>query len=57
MIARDKLDEAQARQRIAAQWPMAEKIARADRVIWTDRGFPETDRQIKDAYETLKFER
>jgi dephospho-CoA kinase len=57
MIARDKLDEAQARQRLAAQWPMAEKIARADRVIWTDRGFPETDRQIQDIYETLKFER
>jgi dephospho-CoA kinase len=38
-------DEA-ARQRLAAQWPTADKVSRADFVITTDGTFEETDRQI-----------
>jgi dephospho-CoA kinase len=53
MIERNKLSETEARARLAAQWPIAEKIARANYVIWTDRGFAETDRQVKDVYERL----
>jgi dephospho-CoA kinase len=56
VMARDALDEPQARVRIAAQWPIAEKVARADRVIWTDRGFAETDRQVRDVFEILSSE-
>jgi dephospho-CoA kinase len=40
------LAEAAARQRIAAQWPTAEKTARADFVITTDGTFAETDEQV-----------
>lgn len=56
LIARNELTEEEARARLAAQWPIAEKVARAYRVIWTDRGFEETDRQVRDVYELLSAE-
>jgi dephospho-CoA kinase len=34
-MARDGISEADARARIAAQWPIDEKVARADDVIWS----------------------
>ena len=46
-----------ARARMAAQWPITDKVARADYVIWTDRGFAETDRQITSVFERLLAER
>lgn len=51
--ARDGLPEPEARARIAAQWPIGEKVKRAWRVIWTDRGFTETDRQVDEIYREL----
>jgi dephospho-CoA kinase len=57
MMARDQLSDGQARARLAAQWPIGDKVDRADRVIWTDRGFPETDRQVGDVYDWLNAER
>jgi dephospho-CoA kinase len=56
VMSRNSLTEEEARARLAAQWPIAEKVSRADRVIWTDRGNAETDRQVRDVYETLKAE-
>jgi dephospho-CoA kinase len=53
VMARDRLSDAEARARLAAQWPIEEKVKRASRVIWTDRGFAETDRQVKAVYEML----
>jgi len=53
MIARNGLSEAEARARLVAQWPIAEKIARASSVIRTDGGFDETDRQVAAVYEQL----
>lgn len=53
MVVRDGLTDADARARLAAQWPIAEKVARAPIVIWTDGGFGETDRQIDEAYRSL----
>jgi len=53
VIARDGLPEREARARLAAQWPIEEKVKRATHVIWTDRGFAETDRQIRGTYELL----
>jgi len=53
VMARDSLSEADARARIAAQWPIAEKVARATDVIWTDRGFAETDAQIRTLHARL----
>jgi dephospho-CoA kinase len=43
------LTTAQARQRLTAQWPSAEKAARADIVITTDGSLAETDRQVERA--------
>jgi dephospho-CoA kinase len=42
------MSETSARQRLAAQWPTDEKIARADFVIRTDGPYEETDRQVAD---------
>jgi dephospho-CoA kinase len=53
VMARDGLSEREARARLAAQWPIEEKVKRAAHVIWTDRGFAETDRQIGDVYARL----
>jgi dephospho-CoA kinase len=53
VMARDGLSDAEARARLTAQWPIEEKAKRANRVIWTDRGFAETDRQITDTYTAL----
>lgn len=53
VMARDGLSEPDARARLSAQWPIGEKIARASRLIWTDRGFAATDRQVADVYAAL----
>ena len=53
VVARDGLTEREARARLAAQWPIEEKVKRADHVIWTDRGFGETDRQIREVHDRL----
>ena len=53
VMARDRLGETDARARLAAQWPIAEKVARASHVIWTDGGFAETDRQVREIYDRL----
>jgi dephospho-CoA kinase len=53
VMARDHLSDASARARVAAQWPIEEKVKRAHHVIWTDRGFAETDRQVGDTYTAL----
>jgi dephospho-CoA kinase len=54
VMARDGLSEAQARERIAAQWPIEEKAARADYVVHTGGSFADTDVQIGAVYEALK---
>lgn len=53
VMSRDGLSERDARARLAAQWPIEEKVKRADYVVSTDRGFAETDRQIGDVYQRL----
>jgi dephospho-CoA kinase len=52
-MKRDGLSEADARQRIAAQLPIAEKAVRAQHVIQTDEGFDETNRQVADVHAAL----
>jgi dephospho-CoA kinase len=46
MAERDGVEEGDARARLAAQWPIDEKVRRADYVIRTDGTFEETDRQV-----------
>ena len=53
ILARDHVTEAEARQRIAAQLPIEEKIRRADYVIRTDGTHQETDRQVRGVFEQL----
>ena len=53
LVARDGQSEPAARARLAAQWPIDEKVSRADYVVWTDRGFAETDRQVGEVYDSL----
>ena len=54
VMARDNLSDTAARARLAAQWPIQEKVKRARYVIWTDRGFAETDRQVSETYDSLQ---
>ena len=54
LMARDHLPVDAARARLAAQWPIGEKVARADHVIWTDRGFDVTEQQVKQVFDSLQ---
>jgi dephospho-CoA kinase len=53
LIARNGLSDEDARQRIAAQMPIQEKVKRADHVIRTDGTFEDTDRQVDDVLNHL----
>lgn len=53
LIERDGLPEEAARSRLAAQWPIGEKAARADYVIRTDGSFEETAAQVREVHEAL----
>ena len=53
LMRRDSLDVVAARQRIAAQLPIADKVARADYVITTDGPPAETDARVDALYATL----
>ena len=53
VMERDKLTEAEARSRIAAQLPIEEKISRANHVIRTDGSFLDTDAQVLEVHRQL----
>jgi dephospho-CoA kinase len=46
VMARDGISDSEARARLAAQWPIAEKVALADHVIWTTGSRQETEQQV-----------
>jgi dephospho-CoA kinase len=54
LMARDGLTESAARERLDAQWPIDEKVARAHVVIRTDGSIGETDWAVGRVYESLK---
>ncbi|HXH06406.1 MAG TPA: dephospho-CoA kinase [Vicinamibacterales bacterium] len=56
LMARNGLPEADARRRLAAQWPIEEKMRRADFVIRTDGTFADTDRQVEAVARALEAE-
>jgi dephospho-CoA kinase len=56
IMARDGLSESDARARLEAQWPIGEKVSRADYVIRTDGAHAETDRQVRTVFEALNAE-
>ena len=53
LCARDGIEAAEAERQVAAQWPLAEKIARADFVVTTDRDLDDTRRQVAALWESL----
>jgi dephospho-CoA kinase len=54
LMARDGLSREDAFARLTAQWPIEDKVARADYVIRTDGTHRETDRQVDEVYEKLR---
>lgn len=48
LMTRDGLSREAAAQRISAQWPIADKVARADAVIRTDGSHEETNAQVRE---------
>lgn len=57
LMERDNLTEDEAEARLAAQWPIQDKVARADYVIRTDGTFEDTEEQIRQIFQTLNSER
>lgn len=53
VMARNGLSEADARARLAAQWPIEEKVRRADYVIRTDGSHAETEAQVRTVFARL----
>ena len=53
VMERNGISEPDARQRLAAQLPIAEKVRRADYVIQTDGTFADTNRQILQVWKAL----
>jgi dephospho-CoA kinase len=47
------MSEREARQRLTAQLPLEDKIARADHVIRTDGSYDETERQVQEVHARL----
>lgn len=56
IMVRDKLSAPEARARLAAQWPIEEKVARADYVIRTDGLMDETRERVREVYRSLTGE-
>jgi dephospho-CoA kinase len=54
VIARDGLTREDAERRVAAQWPIEDKVARADHVIRTDGSFAETEAQVAQLLRSLR---
>ena len=54
LMQRDGLTEEDARQRIASQWPLESKIARADYVIRTDGTFEDTNQEVDEIANQLQ---
>ena len=57
VMERDGLSESEARQRLAAQLPIAEKVAKADHVIRTDGTHDQTDDQVRQLWKRLSGSR
>jgi dephospho-CoA kinase len=56
VIARDNVTHADAEARLAAQWPMGQKVALADHVIWTTGTREETAQKVEELLELLQRE-
>ena len=57
LIERDGLSKGAAEARLAAQWPIGEKVARGDYVIRTDGAFESTEAQVRGVWDALRARR
>jgi dephospho-CoA kinase len=57
VMARDGVSRAHAEARLAAQWPIGQKVALADHVIWTTGTFEETDAKVDELLQVLRQNR
>ena len=53
VMARDGVTEAEARARMTAQWPIEDKVARADHIISTTGSLEDTERAVDHLVQTL----
>ena len=53
LLVRDEISEAEARQRIAAQWPQADKVQKADFVIDNSGSLEQTRHAVTSLYHYL----
>jgi dephospho-CoA kinase len=53
VVARDRVDEASARARIAAQWPLARKVAEAGFVVDNSRDLARLEARVDELYVTM----
>jgi dephospho-CoA kinase len=53
VMARDAVTETEARQRLAAQLPIEDKVRRAHFVIRTDGSVDDTNRQVREVFDRL----
>jgi dephospho-CoA kinase len=56
VMARGDLTREDAERRIASQWPIAEKVKRADHVVRTDGTYADTDAQVLELVKRLRRE-
>ncbi|MFO7694275.1 MAG: dephospho-CoA kinase [Vicinamibacterales bacterium] len=54
VVLRSGVSEEDARRRIAAQWPLSEKVRRADLVVRTDGTIEDTRRQARAVWDALR---
>ena len=54
LAGRNRLNESEARRRLAVQWPIERKRAAADYVIDTGGAFEDTDRQVEEVWSALQ---
>jgi len=54
VMARDGVSRADAEARLAAQWPIGQKVALADHVIWTTGTYEETDQRVDELLQALR---
>lgn len=56
LVARDRLTAEEAQARLAAQWPIAEKVRRAHHVIRTDGTLADTEAQVRTVFRLLSMD-
>ena len=57
LMSRNRFPETEARRRLASQWPLQDKLARATHVLDNTKGMDELARQVRQLVRELKGRR